>query len=784
MLNLIVGSAVQIFEKMNVLIQPATKKANETEDDLLQANKQQVMKDEERRYFLGYPSQFEADRKIWSELNKEQTLTYVQGTRDARNVYLALLGLYVFLDRESHDDPNALETWRHNLQELQYAFLDDEGVSCGLSLKFMANEPTRFIFSLIKHTNEIPEKREVWNLTSEMPDDFGIGVKNSRRASISSQADAREIFLNQIKSPLVELFFKTALPAGREEIDSKCKVFDLIAQRADADFKDNTLINHYLLAGQTVSTSSSSNATSNDSQSQTNLLLFKLAKEGILTAQAFGEYYPLASHMLLEGIHNKWISLDDMVNLQNQMEADPVFANSVVRIFQKNKSVGQVVNLAKLSGDERIAAKLQFAYGVRVPNESCLRALDQLDRFLQSAQYGDNAHTYICSALERVVGYYENNTSLNDIIDALLSGLDSQDTPDSIGHLAPELTKKIFEIVRGLPDEEDDDAHHYNDSCFIEHALPVLNGQFKSGITDTFSMLIYKEIWQFGLSIADQQVLNEEQINNAIQAMIVSRRQNFGSDQISLQTLLGNQVLCTLILNTSDRDCLQKLLALSNEAAVLNFLRINSEPEKKDILIAAFCSDKLTNKKVNESTFYSKLARVKKLLDLNLEPNIIGLLLGNDDISRRFGEVVRIVLNETGKIHRHLVNAAPTSRKLREFESHLPNYCKRIFEAAYAELTRDPAIISHSKGQSNLRANIFNAELGMKIALKQDRNKFVRRCMQIIANGVTLLCTLTIANWYHKYQTGDFFFFNRPKSSEALRVLNKKLFTELTPVAP
>jgi hypothetical protein len=68
-----------------------------------------------------------------------------------------------------------------------------------------------------------------------------------------------------------------------------------------------------------------------------------------------------------------------------------------------------------------------------------------------------------------------------------------------------------------------------------------------------------------------------------------------------------------------------------------------------------------------------------------------------------------------------------------------------------------------------LRAQIRQAQAPLIVDIEEDRHPWVRRSLELMVNALTLLFTLGIANWHHKQSTGDFLFFARPKSSEALR---------------
>lgn len=65
--------------------------------------------------------------------------------------------------------------------------------------------------------------------------------------------------------------------------------------------------------------------------------------------------------------------------------------------------------------------------------------------------------------------------------------------------------------------------------------------------------------------------------------------------------------------------------------------------------------------------------------------------------------------------------------------------------------------------------------------LDVDRNPWLRIALQILVNALTLVFTFGYANIQHQAATGDFFFFSRPESAEALRALDTETVAIICP---
>jgi hypothetical protein len=165
MITLICGSAENVYNSFGA---PYFVKKSEQSDE------HQIAIDLGRSQFLGTLEQFRQHLSTWTDFEQTPDGYFSQGNLDARNLAKTLLGEFPFKQEdESQEDyfltKQSKEAETGFSSEIAFSYLDDLGNLCGLCLNYRLDDPSKWMFSLIKNTNLEPAKREVRIITSEKP---------------------------------------------------------------------------------------------------------------------------------------------------------------------------------------------------------------------------------------------------------------------------------------------------------------------------------------------------------------------------------------------------------------------------------------------------------------------------------------------------------------------------------------------------------------------------------------------------------------------------------------
>lgn len=113
--------------------------------------------------------------------------------------------------------------------------------------------------------------------------------------------------------------------------------------------------------------------------------------------------------------------------------------------------------------------------------------------------------------------------------------------------------------------------------------------------------------------------------------------------------------------------------------------------------------------------------------------------------------------------------------KLNNFEAQIDNFRRNLYQVVFDEITATDE--KKDKNLNSFRNKIIEAEREMKAVLEVDKHPIVRNILMVLVNALTMVFTLTGANFYHYHKTDDFLLFRRPKSSENLQVMNEELIS-------
>jgi hypothetical protein len=165
------------------------------------------------------------------------------------------------------------------------------------------------------------------------------------------------------------------------------------------------------------------------------------------------------------------------------------------------------------------------------------------------------------------------------------------------------------------------------------------------------------------------------------------------------------------------------------------------------------------------------------LTEPNLFPDEALTLFTSDSLEgARFRRAIFEVEAGCHTIREYLQTAAPNSDKLTQYRQAEREYKQRLYQAVYD-------FLSGTEPNSNFATKISEAGGPMKAILNEDRTIWLRRFMEVLANTL-LVVTGFHFNRKHQEETGDFWFFSRPKSCTYLMRTHKTVEAIVTsPIA-
>jgi hypothetical protein len=159
--------------------------------------------------------------------------------------------------------------------------------------------------------------------------------------------------------------------------------------------------------------------------------------------------------------------------------------------------------------------------------------------------------------------------------------------------------------------------------------------------------------------------------------------------------------------------------------------------------------------------------------------DIIRFISQNEERGMQFCRAVLKVERECNGIRKRL--KAEAKEKYNSFIRPEKEYRRSMYQAIYEEFN---PIASVDQGQQKtLEEKIKAAETHITKVVEIDRHPWLRRAMMVIYNLVTIIFTAGHLNREHQRKTGDWYFFARPASSEAVRRLDLEILDEITTAA-
>ena len=124
-----------------------------------------IKKDIPRTPFLGSAAEWELHYSKWAALSEQTPDYYTQGDMSSGNLFL-IYGTMPF-----KKNVETLNHYAQQLTKINFAFVNNQGVLCGMSLCCRKDDPSYWLVALTLNTHLPPDKRDVYILSNANPDD-------------------------------------------------------------------------------------------------------------------------------------------------------------------------------------------------------------------------------------------------------------------------------------------------------------------------------------------------------------------------------------------------------------------------------------------------------------------------------------------------------------------------------------------------------------------------------------------------------------------------------------
>jgi hypothetical protein len=224
---LIQGNAKQVFTTLGL-------------DNFAKANvksQDSIKKDIGRCPFWGTPEQGAMFKNTW--LNPELTASeyYVQGNTFAGNAYLGFGPIMPLSFLQPNETEADLIDIQPKLKQISIAYLNEQGATCGLTLFYRQDDPSKWIITQATNTNLSPDKHEIRMLTSFDPRPFC----KKNEATISSTSIPNDEFVNAIGDEGLKKFIGFILDS-KGKINPQAEIMDLFLQYLPLKFNNKELM--------------------------------------------------------------------------------------------------------------------------------------------------------------------------------------------------------------------------------------------------------------------------------------------------------------------------------------------------------------------------------------------------------------------------------------------------------------------------------------------------------------------------------------------------------------
>ncbi|VEG91558.1 Uncharacterised protein [Legionella spiritensis] len=161
-----------------------------------------------------------------------------------------------------------------------------------------------------------------------------------------------------------------------------------------------------------------------------------------------------------------------------------------------------------------------------------------------------------------------------------------------------------------------------------------------------------------------------------------------------------------------------------------------------------------------------------RVLDLDNANEMIDLILNNTARGRFVLDLILRIEKECQAMRRRLRKDAPL-----KFDGFVEP--ERLYRRNIYNLVRETLQAKTRPSGDELAKRIDDIAKPLLTVASQDRHPWIRKSMMIISNALSLLLTIGIANAVRKYNTGDFWFFSRTTTSDAVLALDRSIQTSM-----
>lgn len=737
----------------------------------------------------------------------------------------------------SHFSPD--NSKKHHIVTHDYAYINDEGQPCAMSLHYCKDRPTHWIFSLVTGTNLDHSQQTLHLLSSKR------FVKPKQECAHLKADKALTTIREQLKSKLAETFFQVALPNRRDAgVDSRCSIFDHVAQIAkEGVFPDNRPIIDCVLEQLSGSEDRAQAILKQRTQ------LDKLGHAGATLAQK-------SLFLRREGAVYEWLRTHR--NASNAILALVVYWNGKEKALDND-----LLNDADFSGwfEEHYRAAShsvgpQVLMDLIVSKPELGKSLVRLPpNVLQDIQQYPACHDAVVLLMQ--LGCYDFSldelreprnlnkmAALREILNEptvaaehypqllviirtllrndadVLAQLEQLAAPEML-HALPHLIAPLAGIISWNPDTETVRRDFITSTVrYLSTLLPLV--PMKRHVPD-YQLLapLYREVLQWAHANTAQP-LSEQKRNDVLNAFKACRRVGGSSTDYPLSLLQNDEALTYVIILFSRNeallravldirpeqrpDVLQSLIMIADNTNLTAadkdaYFRLILEPSEEACnfrYILLYGGSQLSAITMNaiysvyrgtvggepgDNPLRSLCSDLSELTRLHFSREERKLLTEHSINGTVLRRAMRLVENGCATIRNHLNQAAARSDKSASYNEHITSYRRNVYRAIYNCLTaenqeNEPEQVFKAATERTFRAAITLAETPLKTALGRDRNYYARIALACLANlfmGIVGLFTLFYHHREHHKKTGEYLFFSQPKSADMFSETSEEL---------
>ncbi|WP_419419734.1 hypothetical protein ACNVED_00045 [Legionella sp. D16C41] len=764
MLYIIKGTSDKIYKLfgLSVLLGSGTKSAD-------------IAKDVFRTLYFGDKENCQYHIKTWLDGTKSNHSCYSQGNMSAGNLF------FIFGSEPFIKENDELENYYLNKVNLAFAFVDQNKELNGLSLYYRRDDPTKWMIGLIKNTNLIPSKRQVYILTSVNPKSFVKDEKLGTQHFIS--ATEKNNFVETLNDPFLAKFINFIIKSdGQIETNAEVIGQFLNYVSLNNEFKENKesfllkeslpvlLSNQALQVAQQLDLQLSLSQIKQclDEKSLLPRYLCQLRQLNVTEARN------LAS-LLLSFEEAKLIEKWDIILSNEQLakyllEAANSLTDSLLKDAFSDEFIDSLLFIINQDVFNFFYEKINKAGGKAKDIWSNLAYLSQLKWELPKEVFKKEVLCQLICSINDISSLKTLLIAANEI-DLNLENIFNPSTFAQflidgfyISHVP---WQKLIELARMCQTKEQSEVCHN----LIKLGLSLETIEFwlaAPGMHSIFANLFKYE--------ADKQV-----ILTTLELLKSKPFNGISKIQRNLELLNLAELSIAPILkdDTKGKQLLQimHLIAGQDKALQLKLVKIAYGVITTDhVEDLKFDFNNILKNEKNTLFIYQFLATLRIINSLKTlfpaSKDMLNLLTQSSEERLLFLKGLTTLENECHKIKKRFKQ--DLSNNLEVIEQADRNYRQKMYLIIFNQ-------ISNPAPKNKLLTEIKSAERDFLKIVDVDQRPWLRYMLAAIANSVALLLTAGIANIYHYRQSGDIFFFQRTAAGEAIKKLDIKIMEQLKP---